>query len=134
MTDQQAQVWTEDRFIAALSEHSEAHKNDWNAALELGWKIICEYEAALAKANQQRDEALAQVTELQRQMESFDKAASIYMKNAMHITADLCVASKRAINILRGLMNSENQHAVLPVIRALQDALGVNDGSENDDD
>lgn len=76
MTDQQAQVWTEDRFIAALSEHSEAHKNDWNAALELGWKIICEYEAALAKANQQRDEALAQVTELERQLAHCQQAAT----------------------------------------------------------
>lgn len=37
-------LWTDDRIISELSEHSSREKNDWNAGYELLCKMSADYE------------------------------------------------------------------------------------------
>lgn len=71
------QVWTDDKFIAELSEHSAAHKNDWNAALELGHKMLKAWQAdhndltaKLDAAQQRIDAQAAELARLRADLES----------------------------------------------------------------
>lgn len=76
------QVWTDDEFVSELSEHSAAHKNDWNAALELGRKMLKAWQA-------DHDDLTAQLTDMTNSQHVNERSLDEYARTIARLRAQL---------------------------------------------
>lgn len=76
------QVWTDDEFVSELSEHSAAHKNDWNAALELGRKMLKAWQA-------DHDDLTAQLTDMTNSQHVNERSLDEYARTIARLRQEL---------------------------------------------